>query len=65
MARQDGIKPCSCGSEDLIVWHPEEPNDDNMMGLLSLEKIECNECSNVVYGCDDEAIDDWNNHRYD
>ncbi len=57
------IKPCKCGCDDLIVWRslsraPEET-------ITELEKIECPECGNVVWGSDEECIDDWNNERYD
>lgn len=60
----DKVKPCECGNENLIVWEPCETGD-RIEQLTSIEKIECSKCGHVVYGSGDDAIDDWNNQRYD
>jgi hypothetical protein len=58
-----GIKPCKCGSTDLIIWEPKRA-DSWEDSLGDLEKIECQGCGNVVYGCEDAQIEDWNNQDY-
>ena len=62
--RQRLVQPCECGCEDLIIWlHNESLEGPD--SLEALEKIECPDCGNVVYGGDDEAIHDWNSRIYD
>lgn len=58
--RQQSVKPCLCGCDDLILWL-DNPDDT----VDSLNKIECPDCGRVVWGGDDEAIMDWNNEQYD
>ena len=60
----DTIFPCQCGSENLIKWL-ENPHSRGFDSLLDLEKIECLDCGNVVYGGDEESIDAWNSGEYD
>ena len=59
------IKPCACGSTNITHWKPEAPSMDNCMGMESLEKIQCDDCSRVVWCGDDEGVADWNSGKYD
>lgn len=58
------LKPCACGNDNLIFWEPCE-SDDRVEQLTRIEKIECLSCGKIVYGADDDSVEDWNNHRYD
>jgi len=58
------ILPCQCGSENLSKWL-ENADSIGFESMLDLEKIECLDCGNVVYGGDQESIDAWNSGEYD
>jgi len=58
------ITPCICGNNDLIIWPPSN-SGDRITDLTSIEKIECAACGSIVYGCDNDAIDQWNAGDYD
>lgn len=51
------VKPCQCGSDDIIKWLA---CDNDPFDLTALEKIECRDCGRVVWGGGAEEIEKWN-----
>jgi len=52
------VKKC-CG-KDPTVWKSSD-DDKN----LDVEKIQCETCRRIVFGCDESDIDRWNNGEDD
>jgi len=57
------IKPCACGDDPVIFKC--DPGASRIEQMTTVEKIECPSCGNIVWGSDQDSIDDWNAGAYD
>jgi hypothetical protein len=45
----------NCCGERPIIWEPDP------FEVTNIEKIECYICGRVIYGSEEESIEEWNN----